>query len=328
MPRIIDAHIHYGDDAPQLLALLDELDVMLLNISLVSDPAEDWRAQADHYADLHRRFPKHFAWCTTIFLPNFDDPKYAERAIAGLERDFANGAVGCKVWKNVGMDVRKPDGSFVMIDDAIFTPIFDYIAQRDSTLLLHMAEPLACWLPLDDKSPHFSYYSTHPEWHMFNRPDFPSHAEIIAARDRLVAAHPNLRVVAAHLASLEHDVDEVAARLDRYPNLAVDISARLGDLAFQDSAKVRDFFLAYQDRILFGTDVVMRQRPSTMPEEKCQAAIADLAETYRIHFAYLETGDKLSVRGIETQGLNLPESVLQKLYRANAERWYAGLASI
>ena len=72
----------------------------------------------------------------------------------------------------------------------------------------------------------------------------------------------------------------------------------------------------------------MRQRPSTMPEEKCQAAIADLAETYRIHFAYLETGDKLSVRGIETQGLNLPESVLQKLYRANAERWYAGLASI
>ena len=81
MPRIIDAHIHYGDDAPQLLALLDELDVMLLNISLVPDPAEDWRAQADHYADLHRRFPKHFAWCTTIFLPNFDDPKYAERAI-------------------------------------------------------------------------------------------------------------------------------------------------------------------------------------------------------------------------------------------------------
>ena len=57
-------------------------------------------------------------------------------------------------------------------------------------------------------------------------------------------------------------------RLDRYPNLAVDISARLGDLAFQDSAKVRDFFLAYQDRILFGTDVVMRQRPSTMSEEK------------------------------------------------------------
>jgi predicted TIM-barrel fold metal-dependent hydrolase len=328
MAKIIDAHIHYGDDAPQLLTLLDELDVMLLNISLVADPAVNWRAQAEFYAGLHFRYPQHFAWCTTFDLPDFDDPKYADRVIAGLERDFANGAVACKVWKNVGMEVRKPDGSFLMIDDPIFTPIFDRIAERDSTLLLHMAEPLACWLPLDEKSPHYRYYSTHPEWHMFKRPDFPSHVELIAARDRLVAAYPNLRVVAAHLASLEHDVDEVAARLDRYPNLAVDISARLGDLAVQDSGKVRDFFLSYQDRILFGTDVVMRERPSTMPDEKCQAAIADLAGTYRIHFAYLETGETLSVRGIETQGLSLPEPVLQKIYRTNAERWYPGLATI
>ena len=325
MARIIDAHIHFGDDAPQLLALLEELDIALLNISFVRDAAVDWRPQADLYAELHQRFPQRFAWCTSFSLPGFNDPSYAHHAIEGLSRDFDNGAVACKAWKNVGMEVRKPDGSFLMIDDDIFTPIFDFIASRGRTLLLHMAEPLACWLPLDERSPHYGYYSHNPEWHMFNRPDYPSHAELIAARDRMVAAHPGLRVVGAHLASLEHDVDEVAARLDRYPNLAVDISARLGDLATQDSSKVRQFFLDYQDRILFGTDVVMRMRPSSMSDAQRQAALADLAQTYRMHFAYLESGDALTVRGIATTGLDLPKPLMQKIYRTNAERWYPGL---
>jgi len=322
MAKIVDAHIHYADDAPELLALLDELDISLLNICFVSNPAIDWRRQANDYSSLHRRYPQRFAWCTSFNLPGFDDPGYADSVIGRLSLDFSNGAVACKVWKNVGMEVRKPDGSFLMIDDPIFTPIFDFIRAEGRTLLLHMAEPLACWLPLDEKSPHFGYYSRNPQWHMYNRPDFPSHAELIAARDRLVAAHPGLRIVGAHLASLEHDVREVAARLDRYANLAVDISARLGDLASQNSAAVREFFIAYQDRILFGTDVVMQARPSTMPETERQAAIADLANTYRMHFNYLETGEDLDVRGIRTTGLSLPRDVLRKVYQHNAERWY------
>ncbi len=325
MARIIDAHIHYGDDAPSLLALLDELDIKLLNISLVHSVALGWRAQAGVYAGLHQHYPERFAWCTTISLPDFDDPDYAKRAIEILASDFELGAVACKVWKNIGMEVLKPDGSFLMIDDDIFRPIFDFIAAQGRTVLLHMAEPLACWLPLDERSPHYSYYSRNPQWHMFNRSDVPSHAALIAARDRMVAAHPDLRVVGAHLASLEHDVSEVAARLDQYPNFAVDISARLGDLALQDSGVVRRFFLDYQDRILFGTDVVMRRRPSALPDAERQAAIDDLAQTYKLHFAYLETAQNLTVRGIQTQGLDLPEDVLHKIYRTNAERWYPGI---
>ena len=325
MAKITDAHIHFGDDAPELLALLDELDIALLNICFVNNPDNDWRRQADDYSALHQRYPQRFAWCTSFDLPRFDEPDYTDRVIKGLSRDFSNGAVACKVWKNIGMEVRKPDGSFLMIDDPIFTPIFDYVQTQGRTLLLHMAEPLACWLPLNEKSPHYGYYSRNPQWHMYNRPDYPSHAELIAARDRLVAAHPGLRIVGAHLASLEHDVREVAARLDRFPNFAVDISARLGDLASQNSADVRDFFIAYQDRILFGTDVVMQTPPSAMPETERQAAIADLANTYQIHFDYLETGDDIAVRQIRTTGLGLPDGVLQKIYAYNAERWYPGL---
>jgi predicted TIM-barrel fold metal-dependent hydrolase len=209
-----------------------------------------------------------------------------------------------------------------MLDDSLFTPIFEFLTEIDQTLLLHMAEPLACWQPLDERSPHYDYYRTHPQWHMYNHPEFPSHAELFAARDRVVEQHPDLRIVGAHLASVEYDVDEVATRLERYPNFAVDISARLGDLAMQDSGKVREFFIAYQDRILFGTDVVMQVRPSSLPEDESKETLRLLRDEYEKHFAYFETTDQLSVRDINTNGLYLPQAVLDKVYRENALNWY------
>jgi predicted TIM-barrel fold metal-dependent hydrolase len=147
----------------------------------------------------------------------------------------------------------------------------------------------------------------------------------MAARDRVLAKHPQLRMVGAHLASLEYDVEVLAARLDRYANLAVDISARLVDLANQDSAKVRAFFIRYQDRILFGTDVVMRTRPSTLPPAEHDAAIAALRATYDLHLAYLEGDQPLTVRGFATTGLKLPADVLDRIYRQNTQQWYPGV---
>lgn len=322
---MIDAHIHYGDDSPEFLALLAEFDLKLLNISFVHGPDDPWRNQAECYRSLARAHPTRFAWCTSIDLPRFDDPTYTASAIRGLEEDFAAGAVACKVWKNIGMEERRPDGSYLTIDDPIFDPIFDAVAAAGRTLLLHIAEPLACWQPLDPSGPHYSYYSQNPQWHMYNRPEVPSHAALIAARDRVMEKHPALRVVGAHLGSLEHDVDEVAARLDRYPNFAVDISARLGNLARQPADKVRAFFDRYQDRILFGTDVVMRTAPAALPPEERAAALAPLAETYRTHFAYLEGTTEVTVRGYTTTGLGLSPSVLDKLYTANAQAWYPGI---
>lgn len=322
---MIDAHIHYGDDSPEFLTLLSEFDMKLVNICVVHEPGETWRTQADRYRSLAQTHPARFAWCTSIDLPRFDDPDYADATIRGLDQDFAQGAIACKVWKNVGMEVRRPDDSYLLIDDPIFDPIFDHLAASGRTLLLHMAEPLACWQPLDPASPHYNYYSQNPQWHMYNRPDVPSHATLIAARDRVLEKHPSLRVVGAHLGSLEHDVGEVAARLDRYPNFAVDISARLGNLARQPSDKVRDFFERYQDRILFGTDVVMRTAPADLPPDERAAALTPLADTYRTHFAYLEGTADVTVRGYTTQGLGLAPDVLDRIYTANARAWYPGL---
>ena len=331
MPHIIDAHIHYADDDPGFIELLEALDLRLLNICFQADFEDDWHEQRTLYSASQKAYPNRFAWCTTFDLPHtedltFDRDSYVNGVLRSLDEDFDNGAVACKAWKNIGMSVRKEDGSFLMIDDDLFKPIFDHLAANDHTMLMHMAEPLACWQPLDERSPHFGYYSNHPQWHMYNHPEYPSHTELIAARDRMVAQHPDLRIVGAHLGSLEYDVDEVAVRLDRYPNFAVDTSARLGDMAMQDSSKVRDFVTKYQDRILFGTDMVMQQRPSTMPENERRAALEQLRDEYRIYFAYFETATPLTIRGIETVGLDMAHPVLDKLYRENALHWYPGLA--
>lgn len=322
---IIDAHIHYGDDHPALLALLEQFDLKLLNICVARDAHGRWREQAETYQVLAEKHPQRFAWCTSFDLPRFEDADYVQKVIEGLDRDFAGGAVACKVWKNIGMEVKTPSGEFFMVDDPLLDPIFDHIAQSDRTLLMHIAEPLACWQPLSEDNPHYGYYSRNPQWHMYNKPDYPSHQELIAARDRVLEKHPGLRVVGAHIGSLEYDVDAVAARLARYPNFAVDTSARLGDLAYQESAKVRQFFLDYSDRVLFGTDVVMRQKPSEMNETERAARLNALRETYRTHFAYFESDQPVTVRGQESEGLGLPADVREKFYRTNAQTWYPAL---
>ncbi len=321
---LIDAHIHYGDDHPDLLALMAEFDLSFLNICVANAGSEwaDWQAQAQIYRQLTVQYPNRFAWCTTFDLPRFDDPDYVSAVIAQLDQDFEAGAIACKVWKNVGMDARKPDGSFVMVDDPIFDPIFEHVARRGRTLLTHIAEPLACWQPLDAHNPHYGYYSRNPEWHMYTRPDYPSHAQLMVARDHMIEKHPDLKIIGAHLGSLEYDVDEVAARLDRYPNFAVDISARLVDLAVQESAKVRQFFIDYADRILFGTDVVLRGSLSALDAEARTQMLDTLRATYQMHFAYFESDETVTVRGRTTRGLHLPSDVLAKFYRANVERWY------
>ncbi len=327
--HIIDAHIHYAGDHPDVWQLLDRLSLKLLNVAVAHKRGGEWRADAAGAMALSAQQRDHFAWCTTFDPPSLpcNEQGYVDAVIAGLERDFANGAVACKFWKNIGMELRKPSGEYLMVDDPLFDPLYEYLADARRPALMHIGEPLACWLPLDDDNPHAAYYRQHPEWYMGNKPHIPSHAALIAARDRVLARHGDLKVIGAHLGSLEYDVGELAARLDRYPNFAVDTSARLMDLMLQDTQTVRDFFLAYSDRILFGTDYVHRQRVSTMDAEARQAHLAALALRYATEVAYFEVAGEFDFRGERAIGLGLPEPVLARVLHENAERWYPGLAN-
>ena len=167
--------------------------------------------------------------------------------------------MGFKVWKNIGMSLKDPDGRYVMLDDPRFEPVFARMERDHIPLLAHQAEPLNCWLPFDDMTVRGDreYFQEHPQYYMYQHPEMPSHDAILAARDRMIKAHPALRVDAVHLASLEWDVDRVAQFLDTYPNANVDLAARLVHLEYQATthpAKVRRFLIRYQDRILYGSD--------------------------------------------------------------------------
>ena len=322
---LIDAHAHMAADSPEGSALLSELEVRVMNISLGLDAEGRWRAASDfgatHFRDLARAQPQRFAWCTSFDLPRFEDREYSERVIAELERDIAAGAVACKVWKNVGMEVRDRHGDFVLIDHAILQPLFAHLERRGVPVVLHVGEPKACWLPLDPASPHYDYYSEHPEWHMHGRSDVPSWEALLSARDRLLARHPKLRAVGAHLASIEHDVSELAARLDRFPNLAVDTGGRLLDLALQDPGRVRSFFERYADRILFGSDICFSRAHSEMTAVEKQRSLGEMRQAYDLALAYYSTDRRLEHGRHAFRGIALSGAVRSQLFGKNAGAW-------
>ncbi len=321
---MIDAHIHYSGDTPETLRLLEQYDLKLLNICVA---AGEWHPQIGLYRELKKSHADRYAWCTSFDLPDYtvSDREYASMVIAGLRRDFADGAIAVKAWKNIGMELTDHDGRFVLIDDEIFDPVYEYLVRESMPILMHIGEPLECWQPLREGSVHYGYYSKNPEWHMYNKPDYPSHAELIDARDRVMGKHPKLRLIGAHLGSLEYDVAEVAKRFELYPNFAVDVSARLGDLMAQDPRTVREFMLAYSDRVLFGTDIVNRKRHSEMAPDELDEILAKTRATYDAYTRYFGTEEEVSFAGQTSKGLGLPADVLEKFYVTNAQTWYPGL---
>ena len=154
---------------------------------------------------------------------------------------------------------------------------------------------------------------------MFLHPEMPSYDEQNAARDRMLAKHPKLRFVGAHLASLEWSFDEIAKFLDRFPNAFVGVAARMGQVQYQshqDRQRVVDFFVKYQDRVLYGTDTGIR--PETNAVEKYEQTKAKWLRDWK----YFNTDEMVSVPELAypIQGLHLPKSVAKKLYFDNARR--------
>lgn len=325
---IIDSHLHFMGDHPESVALLEKLDVQLLNICVNAGGGINWRArEGEPYRKLVKAHPMRYLWCTTFDLPEDgeDAGAYAKRVIKAVDEDVAAGAIACKVWKNVGMDFRRADGRYVMVDDAVFEPLFGHLERAGIPLLMHIGEPMACWRPIEEFSPHQSYYKAYPQWHMHGRTDVPSHGEIIAARDRVVARHPRLNCIGAHLGSLEYSLVEMGKRFDAFANYAVDTSARIGDLAHADRDELMAFLDKYQDRVMFGTDVVFRQPHSTMtPEERAEKLEAYESNVNR-HLKFFGTDEVMTIAGKEVRGVKLKKDVFEKIFFENVLRWYPGV---
>ena len=320
--RKIDVHSHIYEDLPIVNAMLRRINLRVIN---VSNPGTDGHLDFMHRfnAALVKQHPDIFSFASTFDLTTRNEPDYGARIAKALDATFAQGAVMVKIWKEVGLELKRPDGSFLLPDDPVLDPVYVHLASRRKPLLAHLAEPREAWLPLDPKGVHYGYYSRNPQWHMYGKPEFPSHARLMDARDHILAKHPSLVVIGAHIGSMEYDVDEAAKRLDKYPNFHVEVSARTRDLTRQPSSKVRAFFLKYQDRILYGVD--RSWRPYRTPDVKPSDAerrkfAADLEAQYRRDWDYYAGGGSIAYGADTVEALGLPQDVLEKFYWKNAER--------
>lgn len=321
----IDVHLHLHNAAPAFMeaARRQNFKVLTINVDYPDFPPLDDQQRVA--IALKKQFPQDLAWSASFSVDGSDQPAWLPATRQRVAASMRAGAVGVKVWKNIGMSLRGTDKRLVMIDDARFAALFDDFARQGIALLGHQGEPHNCWLPLEQMSVNNdrAYFKAHPQYHMHLHPEMPSWEAQMAARDRMVAAHPKLRFIGVHLASLERDVGELAGFLDRFPTAVVDVAARIGQLQYQsqkDRERVRRFFIKYQDRILYGSD--MAQAPS-----QDGAALGREAEgVWRMHWRYFNTAASFKVADLDkpVQGLALPRQVVDKLYRTNAQRAFPG----
>lgn len=333
--RKFDAHVHANANNGEFLSIArkDGFELLSINVDYPDFPTLDDQAAvalAQQAAD-----PRRFHFATTFSMKGFGTPAWTATTNAAIDGALAHGALAVKVWKNIGMVERDSRGRLIFLDDRGLDGVMAHIQAAHVPLIAHQAEPKNCWLPLDQMTTENdrSYFREHPEYHMNLHPEMPSYESLMAHRDRFVARHPGLSFVGAHMASLEWSVDRLAAFLDAHRNATVDLAARMTQVQYQsvrNQAKVRAFFIKYQDRILYGSDLT--QNPTSAseraqnPPSTGHGFSKEADDFWRSDWTYLATPGTQRIDAIRAKvpGLALPRAVIDKIYYGNARRVFFG----
>ncbi|HVN55440.1 MAG TPA: amidohydrolase family protein [Anaerolineaceae bacterium] len=314
---VIDAHNHLGDEFGggwihrPVAELLDQLDAGGVRVYVDLDGGWGEDVFNAHLDRLKNAAPERFqVFCGVEWSAwKAQGNCFPEWAAERLRSQAARGAQGLKIWKPFGLIVRDDQDRLVAVDDPRLDPVWSTAGELDLPVLIHVADPVAFFDPLDATNERWEELHAHPDW-QFPSPPFPPFLETVEALARLVQRHPGTVFIGAHLGCYAENLEWVGAFLDRCPNFFVDIAARIAELGRQPY-RARKFFLDYADRILFGSDLG-----------------PDLA-AYRIMYRFLETADEYfsySTRPVPDQGrwniygLNLPDEVLAQVYYRNAAR--------
>jgi predicted TIM-barrel fold metal-dependent hydrolase len=238
-----------------------------------------------------------------------------------IVRAHGAGARGVKVLKTLGLYLREniSEGQLLKIDDARFDPMWETCGSLGIPVAIHVSDPEAFFLPTDRTNERFEELNNHPDW-SFHGHDFPSNAELLQARNRVISRHPKTQFIVLHVGNNAENLAYVGECMDRFPNMAVELGARVGELGRQPRMS-RKFFEKYQDRIIFGTDAVPNGTDTP------QQIFGD--ELYEIYFRFLETEDEyfdyapaiIPPQGRwRIYGIGLPDEILKKVYYENAAR--------
>lgn len=314
---VIDAHNHLAEpfgggwDHKPFALLLDQLNQA--GVSHYVDLDGGWGEQIldAHLEKFKSAAPERFSVFGGIDWAQWQvmGDAFPEWAARRLEAQKERGAEGLKVWKGFGLKVKDQMGHLVGVDDIRLNPIWETCARLNLPIVIHVADPVAFFDPIDASNERWEELGMHPEW-AFTSPPYPAFISILNGLANLVKHHPDTTFIGAHVGCYAENLGWVGDLLDRCPNFNVDISGRIGELGRQPYTS-RKFCLKYSDRILFGLDLG-----------------PDVA-SYEISYRFLETDDEyfnyntgeIPMQGrFQIYGLFLPDEVLKKIYYENAER--------
>jgi predicted TIM-barrel fold metal-dependent hydrolase len=319
MYPVIDVHNHLGAGKERLTPevvrrFLEEMNVA--GVSTVVNLDGGWGDRLkETLAALDEAHPGRFLTFAHVNFEGIDDQDWSDREAKLLEAGFNAGAKGLKFYKAFGLHHRYKDGSLVRVDDPKLDPIWELCAKHKRPVVIHIADPAAFFTPLDRFNERWHELNSNPGWLFFGE-KFPKRQDLLDQLHRVIAKHPQTTFINTHFGNNAEDLASVADKLDKNPNMYVDIDARISELGRQPYA-TRRFFTKYQDRILFGTD--------TPPKR----------DAYRVYYRFLQTDDEYfdcssshHRQGFwNIYGIYLPDEILEKIYNKNAQRVLYGLKS-
>jgi predicted TIM-barrel fold metal-dependent hydrolase len=311
----IDVHNHLGRwltkdgqwsvrDVPALLGVMDYCHLSAI-VNLDGMWGDELEANLDRYDRAHPGRFFTFAHCDWNLVTEAD---FGPRMARQLADSVRRGARGLKVWKTLGLHYRDGAGKLIPIDDPRLFDLWEAAGEAAVPVLIHIADPVAFFQPLDHTNERWEELHAHPDWH-FPSPAFPAFETLIEQFEHLIAEHPRTTFIGAHVGCYAENLSWVGRMLDTYANFHVDISARLAELGRQPYA-ARRFFTRYAGRIAFGLD-------SYPPTAQAYAPYFRFLETADEYFPYSPTEPGRQGRW-RIYGIDLPDEVLRQVYHDTA----------
>jgi hypothetical protein len=323
---VIDAHVHVHPNAAA--SLLDVMDAIGIDRVVNAGILERLGIRFEEGMRVFQRvLGERLVYFPT---PDFEDtaPGFDERMAEELERKVEAGAAGLKIFKELGLRHKDRDGCLIPVDDPRLDLLWAKAGELGVPVLIHTADPVAFFQPLDESNERWEELQRHPDWH-FGGGEFPDHDGLLAQRNRVIDRHPDTVFIGAHLGNYPENLACVDACLERYPNLYVDTSARIGEIGRHPAQDVRSFLLKHQDRVIFGTDLTLGWDAFEEREDP-----AELKQFYDAHWRFFETAEsQIEYPGYPVQGcwrvdaVSLPGKVLDKLYARNVQRLVPALCA-
>lgn len=300
----IDIHSHLwrmaSMDLTRTTAQMDSLNMRVL-VNLSGRSGETLKQMAEA---AEAQAPGRFIIFANIDFDGMDEEDWTERTVAQLEEDYRNGARGLKIFKNLGLTVTDSSGNRIPTDDPRIDPVWAKAGELGMPVLIHTGEPAAFWLPIDEKNERWLEMKQYPSRHRGDASRFPSWEEVMQEQWNVFRKHPETTFINAHFGWMANDLTRLGEHLDTYPNIYTETAAIIAELGRQPRF-AKEFFIKYQDRLLFGKDTYR-------PQE------------YWTYFRVLESDDEYFDYFRKRHafwnmyGLDLPDEVLKKIYYKNA----------